>query len=408
MKHHLNPRTAGLVLAFGIFFTLSCSTFNTSRESAEEHFQQKNYQKALSAVDREIGANPGNPDLAFLKARILQEYAVENHLPEQRAPIYTNFRNTLEQASFEDDGVSNSADSLLTSAWRLEQSSGVQLLQQDETQNFDQYFDRVIAHFNNAIEIIPDSIVTYNLKATTYYRHGNLADAIATLEGIEEDGLNRPPETCEKLAYLYLEAGQIDESITIYESLTENNPDSEIYLQGLVNSYILGDRHTEAVNLLSDLTERYPNRMQYREALATERYYLLQEQLENSIQNSEESEITPDQVQAFLNELEEITNDYNEVDTSLPSSEERKQRIASFLVHSASLLNRLAGQTDNEESADILQTRAESQLNSSISYWQSLYETNSDQGAYARSLIDVYRKLEMDTEAELLEQQVNF
>ncbi|MFO7847412.1 MAG: tetratricopeptide repeat protein [Balneolaceae bacterium] len=408
MKHHLNPRMASLVLVFGIFFTLSCSTFNTSKESAESLFQQNNYQKALQAVDRELEDNPDNPELLLLKGQILKQYAVNNYLPEQRKSVYQNFRNTLLQTTYSESAHQNTADSLLVSAWRFEQSSGVELLQQDESQSFDQHFERVIAHFDNATEIIPDSIVTYNLKATTYYRHGNLADAIATLEGIEEAGMTRPPETCEKLAYLYLEAGQVDESIWIYESLAENNPDMEIYHQGLVNSYILGNRHEEAVGKLNELIERYPNRMQYREAHATERYYLLRRDLEEQINEPSADPVSADDAQSVVNELNQISDTFREVDQSLPSSEERQQRIASFLVNSAAILEQLSQVTENEDAAETLRSHSEDQLNASIGYWQSLYDSNSDQTAYARSLVDVYKKLGMESEAELLEQQINF
>ena len=222
--YHLSTRTASALLAFGIFFALSCSTLNTSTDSASELLQSGEYDRALSTVNDDIQENPDDQSLKILKAEILREMAVEQYAPENREQVYRNLRETVDEVSFSTDRYRTETDSLLSSAWRNEQSAGVRLLQQDASETFDQHFDRVIAHFSNAVTIIPDSIVTYNLMATTYYRHGNLSEAIATLESIEEKGLTRPPETCEKLAYLNLEAGRIEQAVDIYEGLAEEYP----------------------------------------------------------------------------------------------------------------------------------------------------------------------------------------
>ena len=396
-----------LLLTFGIFFALSCSTFQSSTESPQSLFEAGSYDSALQSVNDEIRDNPEDLDLQLLKATILQKVAVENYQPENRKSVYRNLRSTADEISFKTDVYQNRTDSILTSAWMHEQSAGVRLLQQDGTSTFDEHFDTVIAHFKNAVTIIPDSIVTYNLMATTYYRHGNLSEAISTLESIEETGYSRPPETCEKLAYLYLEAGRIGESIEIYEMLSANHPDTEIYQQGLVNSYILGDMHTDAIALLEDLTGVYPNRVQYREALATERFYLLQRQVSNDIESAGSEALSDSEIDQIIDQLNEISSMYRDIDETLPSSEERQQRIAAFFVSSADLLEEIRPVSD-ESIETRLSDQRETFLRASIPYWQTLYEANSDRSAYAYSLIEVYNELGMEDEAELLQQQVNF
>jgi len=405
--YHLSTRMVSLVLTFGIFFALSCSTFQSSTESPQSLYEAGSYENALQSVNDQIRDNPEDLDLQLLKASILQKIAVENYQPENRTSVYTNLKNTTDEISFKTDTYQDRTDSILTSAWMHEQSAGVRLLQQDGTSTFDEHFDTVIAHFKNAVTIIPDSIVTYNLMATTYYRHGNLSEAISTLESIEETGYSRPPETCEKLAYLYLEAGRIDESIEIYEMLSANHPDTEIYQQGLVNSYILGDMHTDAIALLEDLTGVYPNRVQYREALATERFYLLQRQVSNDIESAGSEALSDSEIDQIIDQLNEISSMYRDIDETLPSSEERQQRIAAFFVSSADLLEEIRPVSD-ESIETRLSDQRETFLRASIPYWQTLYEANSDRSAYAYSLIEVYNELGMEDEAELLQQQVNF
>lgn len=405
--YHLSTRMVSLVLAFGIFFALSCSTFQSSTETPQSLFEAGNYENALRIVNSEIQDNPDDLSLQLLKAKILQKTAVENYEPENREPVYSNLKNTTDEISFATDAYLSKTDSLLTSAWLLEQSAGVRLLQQDGNNSFDQNFKRVVAHFNNALTIIPDSIVTYNLLATTFYRHGNLSDAISTLESIVEQGFTRPPETCEKLAYLYLEAGRIEQSVEIYETLSANYPDSEIYQQGLVNSYILGDMHTDAIALLEELTGVYPNRVQYREALATERFYVMNHQIQNDIQDPDFETLSESDIDQILEKLDEISNIYRDVDETLPSSEERQQRIAAFYVSSADLLGEIAPFAE-ASTRDRLSEQKETYLRASIPYWQTLYEANSDRTAYGYSLIEVYNELGMKDQAELLQQQINF
>ncbi|CAN5229232.1 hypothetical protein BH23BAC3_BH23BAC3_10580 [soil metagenome] len=397
----------GMMLVFGIFFTLSCTSLQTTSKNAETLYNENNYRAALETIDNEILEDPDNSEKKILKARILNAHAMNDRGPSDRNQLYNNLRNTVDEIQFSTDQFNTETDSILNTAWLHEQSEGVRYLQQNGPDNFDLHFDRVISHFSNAITIIPDSLVTYNLKATTYYRHGDLTKAIETLESIEDKGFNRPPDTCEKLAYLYLEAGMIDRSIEIYEGLASNYPESEIYRQGLVNAYILGDNHQKSIELLETLSEEFPNRAEYREALATERFYQLKNEADDLKLESNESDRTLGEIEYFSDSLNEITGIYHDVDGALPSTEERKQRIAEFHLSAADLLTGLAGTNQESELNQLAASESEMQLRHAIPYLIALFESNADNVVYARKLIDLYNDLDMDDEAEALERQIN-
>jgi len=400
----------GTLLVFGIFFTLSCTSLQKTTKNAETLYYENNYRDALETVEREIKDNPESTEIKVLKARILKEHAMNDYTPENRHVIYSNLRNTVDEVQFSADAAQFSAetDSILKYAWAHEQSEGVRYLQQDGTETFDRHFDRVISHFSNAITIIPDSIVTYNLKATTFYRHGDLTKAIETLESIESQGYGQPPETLEKLAYLYLEAGLIQQSIDLYEDLAANHPESEIYQQGLVNAYILGNRHHHSVELLEELTEKYPNRAEYKEALATERFFKLKNEVDMLLAEAPGEGQSKGHVENSVESLKEITEMFHEVDGTMPASEERKERIATFHLSAASLLNALSENSGpDEESHQLGASEKEAHLRYAIPYLQELYETNAENLFYARKLLDVYNKLGMEHEAESLERQIN-
>ena len=101
--YHLSTRTASALLAFGIFFALSCSTLSTSSDSATELYESGQYSDALSAVNNDIQSNPDARELKVLKAQILREMAVEEYEPENREQVYRNLRETVDEVSFSSD-----------------------------------------------------------------------------------------------------------------------------------------------------------------------------------------------------------------------------------------------------------------------------------------------------------------
>jgi len=88
-----------LLLTFGIFFALSCSTFQSSTESPQSLFEAGSYDSALQSVNDEIRDNPEDLDLQLLKATILQKVAVENYQPENRKSVYRHLRRTADEIS---------------------------------------------------------------------------------------------------------------------------------------------------------------------------------------------------------------------------------------------------------------------------------------------------------------------
>ena len=400
---------AGILLVFGIFFTIaiSCSTLQPS-PSAEDYYKEQKYNRALEQINTEILENPDDNSKKVLKARILKASATDKNHPSDRTPLYRSMRNTIDEINFlsESDLFTSVTDSILASAWIHEQGEGVRYLQQDGSNNFEQYFDRIVAYLDNAITIIPDSIVTYNLKATTYYRHGNFDEAISTLESIEENGFNLTPDSREKLAYLYLESGLIDSSVKEYETLATEHPQNEVYQQGLINAYILGEMHNNSVRLLETLTEEYPNRTEYQEALATEKFYLL---LDESSALISDSKITESDAEQIIISLQNIASSYHEADQALPSSDERKERITEFHLTAATLLEQINSSFEpDSELYQNISTEQEVHLNDSIPNLRYLYESNSENKRYANQLLRVYNMLGMTGAAESLERNLNF
>lgn len=398
---NFKTRMVGILLAFGIFFTYSCATTeqsNTNINPQEQSVEQ--LQRELSDINEEIRNSPGNSELLIEKAQLLSEIAQKINPPSQRENYYRNIRDIANQ------GVSNQAsverlDEIIRSSWALEQGEGVRLLQQDNSATDRDFNLRIVAHLNNAITVNPDSLVTYNLLANTQYRGGNYDQAIQTLrDAISVHGDNQP-EIREKLAYLYLESGNIETAINQYEKLSAEYPDQPQIKHGLANAYMLNNDHESAIAVLNGLIEEYPNRIEYKESLAGELYFTFRKDINMLINRSEV--VTENDIEPLLARLNEIDSLYNDIDETVPLSDEHAFRKAAYLKNSALLLSDLSAKTNFES---IEQKRIEL-LERSLELWERLTENNPDNINYIRSLHNIYLELDMNEEAESLKRSYN-
>lgn len=398
-----------LVLIFGIFFAASCATLFQDEITPDELYQQGNYEKALTAAEKAAADNPDDYRVRLLKAEILNKLAHQKEHPADRTPYYKDLKNSVDQVSFETNRHTFFIDSLLSHSWNLEQQEGVKLLQQDDTENLQNHSARIIAHFENAIVLIPDSTVTHSLKATTHYKIGDNRAAISTLEHVKENGGKITPKMLEKLAYLYKESGMLDESITIYRELTESSPDNERFNHGLVNAYILKEDHTNAISVLHNLLELNPDNREYREALATETFLSVSKDITTLLQQSDlSSDEKSEKIRAVVNKLDEVSEIYDELEIRSTRNEESLLRAASFHNNSAIFARLLAEHSDSDDLIRDLHAHSTTMLQSSLPYWQALSQYFPDSVSYAENLYNVYRDLEMDDEADFLHQQINF
>ncbi len=395
-----------VLLVFGIFFTLSCSTLSLTNESAESLYERGQYNKALSSVNKSIEENPDDSEEKILKAKILRAVALEKHNPSDRKVYYQNLRDVVDEVQFTTGNYRTTTDSILVKAWSYEQSEGVRQLQEDVSDTYDANFDRIISHFENASVIIPDSLITYSLKATTYYRHGDTQKAISTIEEAESNGVTLSPQIRERVAFLYLESGNLTKSISIYTDLVNQFPDIQDYRHGLVNALILDENHEESVAYLNELLEKYPTRTEYIEALATERFYKVSQEINITLTDID-APLTSDKFETLISELSEIGSLFQRIESDRPTRESHQFRVASFYNKSAKMLLALQEKSEEELAAEIA-AHAKEFFEFSLPYWQQLTESNPENRDYFQKLYEAYTQLEMQDEAEMLEQQINF
>lgn len=391
------------MLAFGIFFSFSCSNLENTQNSAAPGSDVKSLEKEIQDINREISENPGENSLQIEKANLLFRYAQTMKNPSGRKPVYSNIRNIADNLSAQSENELDTVEEVLVKAWRTEHSSGIKLLHKNQSDQSDGNIDEIVSHFENAITIMPDSLKTYSVLATTHYQHGNMSEAIETLKAAGTQRDQAKPEIVEKLAYLYLESGELPEAEMRYRQLVENYPEKLLYKHGLVNVLILSDRHEEAIELLEKLSEEYPTRYNYQESLATELYYLFKKRTEQYVQDGGNSlsKNDRDELAGLLNSAHSI---FESIQESLPTTEENLYRIATFYKNTSLRLKELFPMNEEETFSD-LQSQY---MKYSLPLWERLAELNPENMGYLSNLHQVYLELGMTEDAESLERSYNF
>lgn len=389
-----------LVLAFGIFFTLSCSTVHETESLNSSENDEASLQEKISDINRKISEDPENAELQMEKADLLFQHSQNIPDPANRNPLYLNLRDIADSHS-SNPGISDQLDEILSKAWQSEKQSGIRLLQKIES-NQSEDISRIIAHFQNTITLIPDSLQTYSLLATTHYQHGGLNQAIETLEQAEEQQDQHKPSISEKLAYLHLESGDLDEAERRYKDLVEFNPDKLLYKHGLINVQILSDKHEEAIDQLEQLSGEYPTRYAYQESLATELYYLFKNKTDSLADSGTNSELSNEEQEELTSLLTSVHSIFETIQESLPTSEENLYRMASFYKKASTRLSQLPGINGDLEEME------QNFMKYSLPLWEQLVEINSENLGYINNLYQVYMDLGMQEEAESIERSYNF
>ena len=401
---HLSTRMASLVLAFGIFFAISCTSTKNVVQIPNENSSEETFDEQLRSLNERITESPDDQQLYVEKARLLADYATTFSMPDQRLKLYKNLRNL----SSENHGKQADIVSIKKDAWNKEHNSGLQLLQEDSDISYQQA-QIIIAHFDNAITLIPDSLQTYNLKATTLYRIGNLHAAIETLETAKTFKSTNTSTLDEKIAYLHLESGNIQEALYLYNKLSEVYPDDENYRNGFINTLILNEQHEEAISILKELSEQYPARFFYQEALATETFFLVRKKSEELLQSNPDELNVEEKLNMITTYLSDSHSIFDALSSDAPIHEESTLRIAAFYKNSASLLSSLADELEIE--AEIKEELEEMYLTfteKSLPSWERLAEINPNNLDYLVNLKEVYQALGMNEEADAIERSINF
>lgn len=401
----LSTRMASIMLAFGIFFTISCTGLkNTDADpSTSNTTDSGSFERELARLNEQIQNNSNNGQFRLNKAELLVTHAQTLTPPSSRLPVYKHLTQTADEARSQTPGVSGRIQAVVERAWSAEYNDALRLVQKSPQASREDY-SAITAHLTNSVNLSPANIDSYRLLATIQYTHGYYPDAIQTVQDAlsvisdKEDSILFQ----EKLAYLYLESGSGDEAIAIYRDIAAEQPDRIQFRHGLVNALIVSGYHEEAVLTLKELMEEHPSRVSYQEILAVENYHYFSKKYE-ALLNGSSSDIDPEELVTLLETSNEI---YRSLEEDAPMRQELTFSAARFYKEAAQKLEQLAGVRGLNENN--LNQIISDYRNSALQYWERLANINPDNTEYMYNLYELYVSLDLTDEARQLEETYNF
>lgn len=264
-----------LILFIGFVFSgYQCSS--TELTSAKLYIQQKNYDKAIESLQKEVQKNPQSDEGYYLLGVVLGE-------KERYSEMMDSYNKSLAISKKFSENISASKKYF----WANLFNKGVGYYQRgSKTEDKDSvklFYAKSVEAFNSAIEIEPDSADTYKNLAFVYMSAQEYDKAVSPLEKlIEKEGAIDGYKFLSEIFYVKgieyknkydnekvlsdsLEAMKyFDKSIKVAEEGRKKYPDDSEILLTLSNAYIGANKIEVAIDAFRTGVEKEPNNQYYR------------------------------------------------------------------------------------------------------------------------------------------------
>lgn len=256
------------LLALAVFcFTstgFQCGSAETT--SAKLYMQQKNWAKAEESLQKELVKNPKNEEAAFLLGQV--RYELKN---------YTGMNEAFTTALQLSDEHKQDINRYRMSVWGSLFNEGVAYY--NKGRDSAMYYDKALAAFNTAIQMMPDSATTYYVAALADYAKKDMPSAIRKLEtAVEKDpkyldalkllGQMHYAVAMEKLENKD-EAGSnasLKKAEEAYERCYAIDPNNADNIRSLIDVYERTKQTDKAMGLTSDAVAKDPSNKVFRYA----------------------------------------------------------------------------------------------------------------------------------------------
>ena len=295
---------------------------------------------------------------------------------------------------------------MLRTSWSFEHNRGVEILQTDSTLTENAY-NLAASHFNNAIIIIPDSVVSYKMKAQAHYRNHQVGQAIATLESAYSRIDRLPSGMLEQLAFLYLEQDRGEKAVELYEKAESFSDDNLNLIHGLANAYITSGRHELAVDLLRVMVQNEPENIIYLQSYGNELYKLGIQKYKSIRSLDSNDTVAVQRVSAQADTLlKRAQEQYTKALDLNADNQELRRLLATYHQNYAVQLQRTLSRFPDEEQRAI-ERRIETHLTDAIKLFEQLVEESPNRNQYWRHLYQAYSYLGMQQKANEAKAKAN-
>lgn len=262
-------------IALMLAVVIACGGGDPDIDTAKLNLKNKDYQKALEAVDKAIQLKPDNAYAYYYRGNIYSEWAKATADVSARQEKYMAMReawnkcveinNTLPKKGNEVALI----DLTLPALWRTEHNTSIELAGADAPTP--EQLQTAIAHLKNAQTIAPDTALTPYVLGEVYMMAKDTMNAIASLEySLKVGGTNY--QRAMRLAGIMGSAGKNTEKTELLNALRTSFPDSIGIVQELANTFLATGDTDKAIAVVKELIDKDPSNANYHLVYGTQVY----------------------------------------------------------------------------------------------------------------------------------------
>lgn len=295
----------GSVLLGGLLLASinGCAGGNPFVGEAESQLENRNYEQALVSVDSALGRTPQNADVYMLKARILEQKASDSTAvsgPQEHVELVRQAREAREEALSINPGLRSDVQSRRQLAYIQEMQKGADAFNRGRQSQNQQAFEEAAAYFNAANIIMPDSANAHLNEAYALINMGDQPAAIPPMEQYIETADSVDAQQYTLLGQLYLTNDRAQDAIDLLTDASQQFPQNSDLQSLLLNAYQQTGQTQEAIRLYRSQVEQNPQNALYRYNLGS--LLLNTQQYDEAIdQLTQAVDIAPDNSNAQYN-----------------------------------------------------------------------------------------------------------
>jgi len=263
----MEPRqTAALWIALAVFASMAvagCGSSSPGVNNAQTALEERDYERALSDVERALENDSTSTEAYLLKAKIFRERADTNLSPDQYTSLHQQAREAEERAIELDDDLQAPVQRRRAQIYEREWERGTLAYNQANKNDRPALYRRAIAAFGTAGIVQADSARPLLNEAFARLRVGEKEDAIPVLDAYVERADPPSKKAYKLLGQLYL--GENDKrAADLLDRATRLYP-ADQELQALrLNAYNRAGDAGQALAAYRKQIEDTPNSAAYR------------------------------------------------------------------------------------------------------------------------------------------------
>ncbi|RCL67811.1 MAG: hypothetical protein DBW78_01520 [Rhodothermaeota bacterium MED-G64] len=279
----MKPFSLLSTLAVAILF-VGCTSVSPLVKETQDNIGSGNYEAALASAELAIEENPTSGVGQYYKAVALGSLGQDSEDVAARRGYYADALSTMEEAkslfSAAEDvpDEADNADNIIRAIWADEHNSAVEILTVDSiAASYADPNQVAVDHLLNATTLAPDSVISYSVLSSAYYRVGDIESATTAYEWVMELLPTPDVDDYNYMINLYLASQRFENARDLATEAQSAFPTDERFIQYLADSYLQTGETDKAIEIVEDLIASDPTNPQYRLVLGTQVYQTVTE-----------------------------------------------------------------------------------------------------------------------------------